>query len=398
MRHIRRSRYLCFFLEDEAVFDVGAFLRGALEISTGSGINAASTLTGSTHPISFEELRFLASLPERSWTPMPQTPAGLDDDQLKGLLAKGLLLSDGDETEAVRMRRRDERLATLQWHPVAAFYHFVGRGLEAVGSETDVEDLQANAARDADSFLDRCGPPPEAFHRHTHENVELPLIEKNGGLYDALRARKTIRAFDSTRSLKLEDLSTLLRYVFGCHGYTRLSEVLLLHKTSPSGGSLHPIEAYPLILDVQGLDPGLYHYDLRAHSLRVIQRLEREEARTLAAEFANGQQYASSAHALVLMTARFFRNQWKYRRRSRTYSVMLMDTGHLSQTFYLVAAELGLGAFFSAAINGRAIEARLGLEPTEEGALGICGCGVRTRRVSELGLEFQPFTPGKTKI
>ena len=38
-------------------------------------------------------------------------------------------------------------------------------------------------------------------------------------------------------------------------------------RTVPSAGSRHPFECYPLILHVEGLEPGLYHYLPMEHRL-----------------------------------------------------------------------------------------------------------------------------------
>jgi nitroreductase len=70
---------------------------------------------------------------------------------------------------------------------------------------------------------------------------------------------------------------------------------------------------------------------------------------------------------------------------------MLMDAGHLSQTFYLVCTDLGLGAFVTAAINGAKIEERLGVDPTRHGALAICGCGPAGPAAPGLEPPFGPY-------
>jgi nitroreductase len=74
-----------------------------------------------------------------------------------------------------------------------------------------------------------------------------------------------------------------------------------------------------------------------------------------------------------------------------------MDAAHLAQTFYLVCAELGLGAFVTAAVNGANIEERLGLDPFTEGALAMCGCGRPAAR-EELDAKFEPYVPRETII
>jgi putative peptide maturation dehydrogenase len=214
-----------------------------------------------------------------------------------------------------------------------------------------------------------------------------------------LRARRTTREFDHSAPLPLDALSLLLRWVWGCHGYARVSEdTVTLKKTSPSGGGLHPIEVYPLVLTVEGVEPGLYRYRPDDHALELREALEPAEARELATLFVARQGYLAAADVLFVMTARFARQFWKYRAHPRAYGVLLMDAAHLSQTFYLLCAELGLGAFVSAAINGADIDERLGLEPFEESALAICGCGTPAAPVTDIDPEFLPYVPRETQI
>ena len=397
MHRFRRTTFLFLFIGESPVVDAGAFLRGELKVTTESHIEALSILTGEKHRISSVQLNLISRFSARSWSAASRVDGdpALAETPLEEIARRGWLLSDADDPHLKALRRRDELLRSQQWHPLAALYHFMTR--ERNLSPVDLEALAKTARADAEALVKKHGPPPEPFHKvpAAGPSVELPWTDPEGAFYEALTNRRTVRAFDSTRSMAFQDLATLLQYTFGCQGYIELSpQTAMVHKTSPSGGSLHPIEAYPLILNVEGVPTGLYHYNIHDHALVPLRRFDHAEAAKLAAEFANGQLYAGSAHALILMTARFFRNYWKYRRRSRTYGVILIDAGHLSQTFYLVAAELGLGAFFSASVDGHRIEEELGVEPQEEGALAICGCGVRKKDGTDLGLAFETFNHG----
>jgi nitroreductase len=98
------------------------------------------------------------------------------------------------------------------------------------------------------------------------------------------------------------------------------------------------------------------------------------------------------------MTARFPRNHWKYPKQQKAYPVILMDAAHLSQTLYLVAGDLGLGAFVTAAINGLLIEERLGIDGITEGAVAVAGCGRRRPERSPLEPTFRPYVPRETTI
>lgn len=396
MRRIKRARFLFFSIEAERTLDLGAFFSGQVEWTQRSQIVVHSLLTGAKHPVDETELRFLLTLAPDSWSEIDPDPI-----DLQHLADRGLIITDSDDPAAVEMRRRDELLAARAWNPYAALFHFLGRAEEPAARNVDVEALAATAAEDSAAYVERHGPAPPAFHRRAPEAdaIALPRVDKTGELYDVLLRRRTTRAFDTSRLLPLEPLTVLLRVVFGCYGYAQPTEgFVALQKTSPSGGSLHPVEAYPLVLRVEDLKPGFYHYDVERHALEPLVELALPDAEKLAVEIAGGQNYAGTAHFLVVLTARFFRNFWKYRRRSRTYAVLLMDAAHLSQTFYLVATELGLGAFFSAAVNAARIEETLGLEALEEGPLGVCGCGIKKAGGSAPALGYLPYVPGSTEI
>ena len=205
--------------------------------------------------------------------------------------------------------------------------------------------------------------PPRTFPRS--EFIEILL------------SRKTHRRF-STQAMPLESVSQLLSLVWGSMGYVH-SPIFgkLLRKTSPSGGARHPGEVYLMALQVKGLRAGLYHYHPTRHHLELIgTRVSRERAR----KYCAGQDYVRDAAALFLMTAVFNRTMWKYHH-PRAYRVVLLDAGHLCQTFCLVATWLGLAPFCTAALKDTLIEGDLGIDGVRESVLYVAGVGLpRTGR------------------
>jgi putative peptide maturation dehydrogenase len=314
------------------------------------------------------------------------------------LAEKGLVLSTADEPHLAALRRKDEQIATNQWNIYAALFHSLTtwRDVDLRGQFSDPLELILQADDAVEAFVERYGAAPPHFHRVGGEDgsVELPLSTSDDAVRSALRRRKTTRSFDRDAAITAEELGTLLYEVFGAHGLLEIGKhVTALKKTSPSGGSLHPIEAYVLVRNVDGLEPGLYHYRTEDHALEPLESLTSEAAEQLAADFTCGQTYFAAAGVLIVLAARFNRSFWKYRKHLRAYGVLLLDAGHLSQTLYLVAGQLGLGAFVTAAINGANIEERLGFTPFEEGALAVCGCGRPASEPSPLDPDFVPTVP-----
>ncbi len=154
---------------------------------------------------------------------------------------------------------------------------------------------------------------------------------------------------------------------------------------------MHAVEVYPLVLRVDGVEPGLYHYHVGDHALEPLEHFSEDEGRELARKFTAGQGYYATAHVLFVYTGRFERSFWKYRRNPRAWKVVQLDLGHLSQTLYLACADLGLGAFFTAACNEVDIENALGIDGIAEGALGVGGMGVPAKEA--MGLRVEPYSP-----
>ncbi len=386
---VRRTPYALLYLEDDVVLDVAALIRGEPPACSGEArFVALAVLTGEHHRLSHEELTVLMSVPANQWT----AADGLAAEAVRSLADKGLLVSDSREPRLSALRERDEALTASEWNLHAASYHYMtqwGGVFKPEGEQDDVQ-LSAQSREAAQALIAEHGPPPPPFKELPGSpSLPLPGEEREGSLYRALEARRTSRSFDVSVPMTLAQLDTVLRYVFGCHGEARnAADVVCIKRTSPSGGGLHPIEAYPIVTNVAGVSPGIYHYNSRQHSLELLSELEPSEARRMATSFMCGQGYFGAAQVSFVLTARFFRNHWKYRRHQKAYAGILMDAAHLSQTLYLISADLGLGAFVTLAINGRDIEDRLGLDGVQEGAIAMTGCGHRAGGQTPLELPY----------
>ena len=368
-------------------------LRGRLSVAPAPVSIAVSILAGREVELRDGDLDALLAVPSDRW--MPLADAG-EPERLQRLAFCGLLVSDEPDDRLVELRRRDEQLDAHGWHLYAALYHSLTRRLDTdLDLAEDMDERRRAKARTAvERRTARGGPPPPPFHRTplARSVHDLPLDGPDGAFFDLLRRRRTVRGFEPDAAMTTEQLSTILRTVFGSQGLIDHGNGYVLQKkTSPSGGALHPIEAYPLIRRVEGFEPGLYHYDVERHALALIEPLD-EAAASEYLRFATcGQAHFRHAQVAFVLTARFRRNFWKYWMQKDQYGVLLLDAGHLSQTLFLVATELGLGAFVTAVINHDDLGARLGLERYDEGALAVCGCGVAGQ--SRLVPQFTPFVP-----
>jgi len=250
------------------------------------------------------------------------------------------------------------------WLPEGAF-HFMTKNTPTVARAwskvAKLKTLRATAA------------PPQFKKTRDAAAVRLPAPEiPRDRFFATLHARRTHREFASGK-VSLENVSQLLRTTWGVQGYFESNEFgKLPYKTSPSGGARHPGEVYLVALKVKGLETGIYHYHARHHRLA---RLPTKANPRLASAYCADQSYFSGAAALFIMTAVFARTMWKYGR-ARAYRVVLLETGHLCQTFCLTATRLGLAPFSTAALVDSLIEKDLGLDGITESVLYVAGVGL----------------------
>jgi SagB-type dehydrogenase family enzyme len=261
---------------------------------------------------------------------------------------------------------REAHEAWNQWNPAAGFFHFSTKDADyEAGTEEGYTVLQQ---------LARSHPKPSPAKRYPRaKKIQLDWPKTGSEFPRVLLSRRTWRKF-SKEPVELATLGTLLGLTWGVQGWVKVPRVgSLAIRTSPSGGSLHPIEAYVLARNVRGLRPGLYHYDCAAHRLELLRRgaSSRQIVRYL-----EGQWWFGGASFVVFMTAVFQRTQWKYDY-PRAYRAVLMEAGHLCQTFCLTAVWLGLGPFCTIAFKDSLIERTLGVDGISESVLYAAGAGTR---------------------
>lgn len=394
-----RRRNPCFIEVDDVLMpDFAALLRGDARLAARVGITLLCPISGERISLTQTQLGFIAGLSARQWHEVPPLAAdgALSADEIVDLAERGALVSDAPTAAATRLREGEARLTAVGWHPQAALYHAATqwRGVEGDEGYRDHQDaahrerLRAHAATH--------GKLPPHFHHRDDALLRqaLPAVALDDPFARVLRARRTTRHFEVEQTLPLADFARVLHGTFGVMGTEVLApDMVALKRTSASGGALHPIDAYPLVIKVEGLQPGFYHHEGASHSLALLEAMSELQAREVAAALTIGQAYFAEAHALVFHVARVDRHHWKYRRHPKAYKAVLLDSGHLSQTFYLLAAERGLGAFYTAAINDADAGSRLKLDPLSEIVIGANGIGIPDPSRDQLHLHPDRYHP-----
>lgn len=378
---VRRCKVLYLEPREEVAFDLGALLAGGDGIARTYRWVALAPHVGREVVIDAAAVHAIAGLGPERWVEEASLPQHVRL-ALPALLQAGLVVSDAPAHGS--MQARDAALREAHWHPLAALTQAFTRW-DAVDSS---EAMRAAGTRTAGQLRQALGPPPPERIVPPSAGAPLPLPVPLPGPFDELlRRRATCRNFDQQRALPVAQLSQLLHRVFAAQAQVRVTgDTAFLKKNSPSGGGLHPVEAYLVVRQVEGMSPGLFHYDPVDHALRPLPSpAEALDALALAA--VAGQDWFAGAHVMVVLAPRYARNFWKYRRHAKAHKAVVLEAGHLSQTLYLAATEAGLAAYVTCAINEACLDRAFGLDPLNEGALAVCGLGWRAPVMETMELD-----------
>ena len=379
---IRRCAHLYLEKREQLMFDPIRLLQGGDGLVAQDEYVALLPQRGKEVSLTRDEAHALDEVGLTAWRTQDEVAQAIGAERMQALLDKGVLVREGSPDG-----ERDQWMRDAWWHPLGAIGHSFSRW-----SNNDAE-----AARRAVRFetvanmVAECGPPPTHFFRREDAIRRVALQAPQRTAMDELMARRvTCRNFDVSKTLPSQTLATMLKRIFGVQASEEMAPgAIALKKNHPSGGALHPIEAYLIVQRVEGLAPGLYHYNVEAHALDLLREVPAEELRAFALTAVAGQEYFADAPVLVAMAARFARSMWKYRHHPKIYRAILLEVGHISQNIYLSATEFGLGAFITAAVNEVQIEEALGLDPMQQGPLCVSGFGERTAHKNTV--EFDPL-------
>ena len=249
------------------------------------------------------------------------------------------------------------------------------------------EGRQANPLGGLYPYADVIAPPPAVRPSWPGKKIDLgelatAVAEAETGFAKLLRARRSTRDFDSRHPITLAELADFLdstarvlaKWQSPLDFGNGESGPLIDYTTRPypSGGSSYELELYLAVDNCEGLARGFYHYDADQHALTPIEvRKQDLETMLTAAEFA--MDASGAPQILVTIAARFGRISWKYS--ALAYSLILKDVGVLIQTFYMAAADMGLGGCAIGTNNIDLFARMTGLEFHVEGPVGQFAIG-----------------------
>jgi len=198
-------------------------------------------------------------------------------------------------------------------------------------------------------------PHPTYEHKRTGDFIKLPPFDNTItclSYIDLLDNRRSERIYTDT-AMTAEQLAFLLWSSQGIQYYRGKGDIATFRPV-PSGGARHPFELYIAVKNVDGLQPGFYHYAPTKHVGEKQVTVERlgplfDDYETRMADLLASQKWATKASAIIFVSCIPYRTEWRYSNAS--HRVALIDLGHLGQNLMLSATALGLGSCCMAAYD-----------------------------------------------
>ncbi len=178
--------------------------------------------------------------------------------------------------------------------------------------------------------------------------IHLPPPSQKGSLSleEAIARRRSVRDF-TPESISQSQLSQIL---WAAQGISDTGEKL---RTVPSAGATYPLEFFVVCggNGINGIDGGVYHYNMGRHSLTLHYA---GDVRPALAKAALGEESIYQAPLDIVICALYERTAMRYGARGERY--VHIEVGHAGQNIYLQATALGLatvaiGAFYDETVQ-----------------------------------------------
>ncbi len=141
----------------------------------------------------------------------------------------------------------------------------------------------------------------------------------------------------------------------------------------PSAGCRHALETYLCVLNVEGLEQGIYRYLPLEQELLWEHAEEQLKRKMVNAAF--GQTCAGEAAVTFIWTTIPYRMEWRYG--LTAHKVIAIDAGHACQNLYLACEAIGAGTCAIGAYDQEKVDQLLRIDGQEEFTVYLASVGKR---------------------
>ncbi|MCE9541249.1 SagB/ThcOx family dehydrogenase [Candidatus Kaiserbacteria bacterium] len=197
---------------------------------------------------------------------------------------------------------------------------------------------------------------PRGKHKEYLRMRRIPLPEPahlDITLPAALEKRSSSLEASGVEHISLEEIGTLLG-----HGLRRRDSSV--NRNYPSGGALYPIETYLIAPSIKGLAGGIFHYHPTENALERLWDVPTD----FSMKKLVGKPDFIVPTLLMVFTSAWTRSSAKYG--DFTYTLALLEAGHMSENILLLAGAIGLEVRPMAAFNDNRIIELLDIDERDE--------------------------------
>lgn len=195
---------------------------------------------------------------------------------------------------------------------------------------------------------------PASKERTYATTIQLPAPNTTGGipLNQAIATRRSRRAY-ADQPVSLSELSQLLWAGQG------ITDPETGKRAAPSARESYPMTIFVVVRNVTGLEPGLYEYLPKTHSLG---KMSVSNVSTAMKDAAVQEGALQSPVAFLISTS--FGN-YQAKTKSTTVTATYMEAGHISQNMYLETESLGMSTVTMAGFDSNKVTTALQIDPAE---------------------------------
>ena len=228
-------------------------------------------------------------------------------------------------------------------------------------------------------------PQPEIVKAYSSscQVIELPKVSeefiKKQNIYECIKDRRSTR-FYSEEKISIEELSYLL---WATQGITSTNKAGLTFRTVPCSGATHSFETYLFIMNVDGIEKGIYRYDPLKHKLIFMLQVDGIDSKideiTLEQPFVPN--FAKKAAVIFAWSTIPYRSEWKFDITS--HKKILIDIGHVCQNLYLASESIESGTCAIGIYDQKMIDGLLELDGEDEFVIYLAAVGKKIVNITK---------------
>ncbi|TCL56331.1 SagB-type dehydrogenase family enzyme [Kineothrix alysoides] len=220
-------------------------------------------------------------------------------------------------------------------------------------------------------------PQPEGIKRYNPDSkiISLPTVSadilKKQDIFQCIEDRRSIRQY-SEEAISLAELSYLL---WVTQGITGTNKAGLTFRTVPCSGATHTFETYLFIMNVVGLEKGIYRYLPMEHALLFLFPLEDIDKKLdeISLEQPFIPHFTKKSAITFAWSTTPYRSEWKFD--VSAHKKILIDVGHICENLYLAGESLDMGVCAIGIYDQDAVDNLLQLDGDEEFIIYLAAVG-----------------------